>query len=119
MLIGVYGTLKKGHGNHRLLEGQELVGNITLEGFVMHSLGGFPAIVEGEGSVVAEVYQVEDGEVLRRLDSLEGYDKHSDSGMYLRRTVATDLGEVSYYLWNSGIERLGLAKKNEEGHYEW
>ena len=72
--IMVYGSLKRGFGNHRLLETSKFMGNATTEpSFVMISLGGFPGIVRGgETPISGEIFEVSD-EVLARLDRLEGH----------------------------------------------
>lgn len=76
----VYGTLKKGHYNHHLLESAKFIGNATLEGFHMYSNGGFPYITNGGGSldgvVHGEVFEVEDESTVRRIRMLESaYDE--------------------------------------------
>lgn len=70
--VFVYGSLKQGFGNHRHLEGQELLGTGTLKGFDMFSLGPFPAIQPGQGNVNGELYRV-DEDAFRCLDRLEGH----------------------------------------------
>lgn len=74
----VYGTLRRGCGNHRLLDGSEYHGIAVLDGYRMVSLGGFPAIYRGEkgDTVTGEVYEV-DAATLRRLDSLEGFNRQT------------------------------------------
>ena len=90
----VYGTLKQGHGNHRLLEGQEFLGRIKLDDkFVMYNLGPFPAVVhldevpeeiaDDVTTVFGEVYSV-DTECLAAMDVLEGNGRY-----YTRKKVPT------------------------------
>lgn len=71
--IFVYGTLKKGYGNHShyLKECKEL-GQARIEGLMFH-LGGFPAInlTERFSSILGEVYEVTWDNILS-LDQLEG-----------------------------------------------
>lgn len=73
-LIFTYGTLKKGHGNHRLLESATYLGTAqSLPEFTMLHLGGFPGIVRGGETVIkGELYEVDDA-TLSRLDRLEGH----------------------------------------------
>lgn len=69
----VYGTLKKGHGNNRLIVNQEYAGTATLNGYRMHHLGGFPAVTPDENRVVqGEVWMI-DEETEPKVDRLEGY----------------------------------------------
>lgn len=72
--IFVYGTLKRGQGNHPLLAGQGFVGSgLTEPRYRLHDLGGFPGMVPDSDrgrSIVGEVWDV-DEPCLRRLDELE------------------------------------------------
>ena len=72
-LVFVYGSLKSGFGNNRLLESSEFIGDaLTLASkFDMISLGGFPGVVSGgQKRISGEVYSVSD-DTLSRLDVLE------------------------------------------------
>ena len=72
--IFCYGTLMRGHGNHRLIEHSTFLGTGTTEPiFTMLHLGGFPGIVRGgETAIHGELYEV-DAPTLSRLDRLEGH----------------------------------------------
>lgn len=82
--VFVYGTLKRGFGNHRLLANAKFIGPAMLAG--NHTLldSGFPVCMhvtndKGEGGVVlGEVYAI-DTTTLRWLDRLE-----SEGAMYNR-----------------------------------
>lgn len=110
-LVFVYGSLKEGYGNHRLLLTSTLRHHATLPyGHRMFSLGGFPGVVEADLSsgypIHGEVYEVAESTLFESLDYLEGYDKETDTGMYLRRPVMVELdnGElevVETYIYNS------------------
>lgn len=76
-LVFVYGTLKRGHGNHHWLAEAPFKGEAILPGVVLHDLGPFPMAVPGEGLVRGEVYDV-DAAGLARLDRLEGYPRLYD-----------------------------------------
>jgi len=74
----VYGTLKEGHSNHRLIESfivQKC--QAKLSGFAMYSFGLYPMVFQSEGGeVFGEVYWVEThryDEALAQLDWLEGH----------------------------------------------
>lgn len=85
-LLFVYGTLKRGCGNHRQMAGQAFVTHAqTVPGFRLVDLGGYPGIVSDPagGVVEGEVWEV-DGEALRRLDAFEG----TASGLYRRAPIA-------------------------------
>jgi gamma-glutamylaminecyclotransferase len=75
--VFVYGSLKKGLGNHRLLEQSKFLGRCYIEGrFKLLNLGGFPGLVKKDDlpvmKVVGEVYQINE-DTLRSLDWLEGH----------------------------------------------
>jgi gamma-glutamylcyclotransferase (GGCT)/AIG2-like uncharacterized protein YtfP len=76
-LVFVYGTLKRGHGNHHWLRDAPFLGEAVLPDVVLHDLGPFPMAVPGEGVVRGEVYGV-DADGLSRLDRLEGYPRLYD-----------------------------------------
>lgn len=90
--VFVYGTLRAGECNHRLLQGARLIASARTEPFFrMYSLGGFPGIVPGgETQIVGEVYAV-DGAMLARLDRLEG---HPD--FYTRTPIPLDDGAQAH-----------------------
>ena len=71
----VYGTLRKGHSNHRLLHDAGYIDtrNLSLP-FVMKHLGGFPGLLpDGQDhDIMCELYEVDDL-TFERLDYLEGY----------------------------------------------
>jgi gamma-glutamylcyclotransferase (GGCT)/AIG2-like uncharacterized protein YtfP len=77
VLVFVYGTLKRGHGNHHWLAGAPFQGEAELPDVVLHDLGPFPMAVPGEGKVLGEVYRIDAG-ALARLDRLEGYPRLYD-----------------------------------------
>lgn len=74
MRVAVYGSLRQGYGNHRLLEDSKYLGNGITEGrYTMMHLGGFPGVIEnGNTSIVVEMYDVDD-DTARDLDRLEGH----------------------------------------------
>lgn len=79
--VFVYGTLKKGFGNHLFLKDQKFCGEALIRGTLV-SLKWFPGyIATGNDVVKGEVYSVDD-ETLKRLDHLEGHPR-----FYERREV--------------------------------
>ena len=72
--VAVYGSLRRGFGNHGLLEDSLFIGEALTEArYTMLHLGGFPGVVKkGNTSITVELYDV-DEETLRRLDRLEGH----------------------------------------------
>lgn len=98
--VAVYGSLRKGFGNHGRLQGSTLIGTTqTTEKFSMYSLGGFP-MVQLEGAKVSpitvEIYECND-DALRSLDQLEGYRGPGHNNFYERDEVETGLGTALIY----------------------
>ena len=88
----MYGTLKRGFYNHRLLQEREakFVGNASTREPMRLVLGeyGIPYLMKGEGNtaVPGELWEVDDAG-LDALDVLEGIDE----GMYERVTMDVSL----------------------------
>lgn len=91
-----YGSLRKGHGNHRaLLSNSTLLSTEVISApFKMISLGGFPGLIPSEKKhdITVEIYEVTD-EVYRRVESLEGYPH-----FYQKAIVSTSLGDYEIYV---------------------
>lgn len=104
-LVAVYGSLKRGFGNHQLLTDAEFLGEDTIGGWRMLHLGGFPGIIDGnsEEIILIEAYKVSDDE-FTRLDSLEGY-----PSFYNRKQVSTSFGDAWIYFLN---DQEYYAKQN-------
>ena len=83
-MLFVYGTLKKGHGNHaRFMSEAEYVGTGTTDAkWGLADLGAFPALTFGRLSVEGEVYRVTDSQ-LSEIDRLEGV----AHGLYFRELI--------------------------------
>ena len=85
--VFVYGTLKRGGGNHRHLRGQKFLGPArTGPGVTLYALGEYPGMVSDPydtAGVEGELWAVDDA-CLRRLDLLEGVAE----GLYQRVRIA-------------------------------
>ena len=93
-LIAVYGTLRKGWGNHRLIADAEFVGKGRTTEKLVLTQSGIPYVSRDKvnqpgfeaNNVVVEIYKVTDPTMMRNLDSLEG---HPD--WYFRSPVEVQL----------------------------
>jgi gamma-glutamylcyclotransferase (GGCT)/AIG2-like uncharacterized protein YtfP len=106
-LVFVYGSLKQGFHNHRLLEiGQSrLLGDAVslAPEYAMLDLGSFPGLIEGDQRVTGELYEV-DTHTFNRLDHLEGH-PHMYTRHERRFRMLDDSKEVHtawVYLYNEG-----------------
>jgi len=85
----VYGTLREGEGNHYLIvDNVKSIQKATIRGWMYH-LGGYPAVIEGEGYITGELIEFYNPiEAFQRIDVLEGYHQpNSPSNHYERITV--------------------------------
>lgn len=74
-VVAVYGTLKRGLGNHHYIEDSKYVGKGKTKDKYPLVVSGLPYLIEEKDKghhVEVEVYKVDD-DTLRRLDSLEGH----------------------------------------------
>lgn len=123
--VFVYGTLMKGRANYyRYLAPLEPITRAEIEGFKMYDIGYFPGIVEGEGRVKGEVYEVSK-EKLAEIDALEG-----EGSLYIRKKVKFDdykgnhIGkEYAYvYVYNrsvNGLEEISYSEQPYQNEYVW
>ena len=113
-LVFVYGSLKSGCYNHRVLNGAALISDAarTVGKYRMYCNGGFPAIAPTDRDDLAgspaqgELYSVSDA-TLARLDQLE-----ANGRMYQRREVgiATPEGHVNAWVYE-WIDAEGLTAR--------
>ena len=111
----VYGTLRRGFGNYNAI----LAGNTDREVaaladgviYPVGHYGGFPCLMEEDGTVVGELMYIKPDrydEMLQRMDRLEGYRENSPkNSMYIRKqkTARTNDGLIDawVYVWNGAI----------------
>lgn len=136
MKVFVYGTLKKGYGNHRLLAASKFIDvAATYENYLLYD-GGFPYAVNQENCneedntlpVLGEVYEV-DRATLAALDQLEGegdfYYRHSrpvflrvgglvqafiyeyPTKLPYKLCPIVDIAEENYYKWGAASLSTG------------
>ena len=118
MKVFVYGTLKQGFGNHRLLAHLRKEKDGVLSNHIIDD-AGFPVCVPNVGTkVTGEVYDIGECEgTLRSLDSLEG-----EGSMYIRTPVTLDDGtEVQTYIGPDSFWDFDRMKtfRNEEGIFTY
>ena len=94
-LVFVYGTLRRGHGNHVLLKDSKFIdAGLTKDKYAMYHTG-IPFVNEDEqvSNIFGEVYQVS-GHILRMLDLLEGH-----PSWYIRKKVTVCGSKKKYHAW--------------------
>lgn len=100
--VFVYGTLRRGGSNHRLLSrARHLGAHVTEPAYRMLNVGPYPGVVAGGGTPIrGEVYEVTPAQ-LRELDALEDYPRS-----YTRERIDTPWGPAWMYLYRPGGQRL-------------
>lgn len=109
--VGVYGTLKAGFGNHRLLSKADFVGTGKTKSPYPLEVEGLPYLHDKEGvgeNVTLEVYDV-DPDTLRRLDLLEGH-----PSFYKRKVIPVSMSDwTTTYAWVYFVQNRHLDKRAE------
>jgi len=96
--VFVYGTLKKGYGNNRLLKNSFREKDCYIDGYDMYSNNCFPMIIPGDGKIYCETYLVNE-HTLTKLDLLEGCPTH-----YRREEVIANNNIKGYiYIYNCDL----------------
>ncbi len=107
-LVFVYGTLRKGESNHHYLQHCEMLGIVeTNPAYALFDLGPYPGLIEGEQSVIGEVYRVDDA-TLVELDILEEIPIE-----YRREMIETPFGPAWIYLYQEDTQREQLIPSGD------
>lgn len=122
--VGVYGTLKRGYGNHRLLKNCSVyLGEWLLSGnYSMVDLGAFPGVIDSEGqsTILTEVYSLDGPTVLQNLDRLEGHPSFYCRREVLVRNQSGDSKSVwLYFLPSDRYSSYDEVPQNQGGITSW
>lgn len=113
MRIIVYGSLRRKQGNSHWMTHAQWLGDHQIEGYELYSLGHYPGVITGEGTVYCEVYRI-DASILAELDALR-----TKGEEYKRFLIQTPFGSAWLYVYQrsvSGRQRImsGDWLKREE-----
>ena len=115
--IFVYGTLKRGEHNHKLLECANFLGCDSIKGYKLYDTPyGFPTIVKSDNDeiVEGEVYEVDISDY-KRIELLEGY-TGDNTGLYSRDKVITKSGlTAEVYVGNFDLKGCEQIKDTWTG----
>lgn len=114
ILVAVYGSLRQGLHNHKLLESSNYLGDFNTEPiYSLYSLGSFPGLKEnGNTSVVMEVYEVTEA-VARNVDSLESYTPGGNNTFYDKISIETPWGTASVYTYVNELPQSSLVESGD------
>jgi len=106
----VYGTLKKGKGNHdRILSGYDIKITPAWTYGKLYDLGGYPAITQGNNKVYGELIEFANHEILRKIDYLEGFKGANNPNNFYKRqevqvfVVGDEVSAWAYFLTKEKI----------------
>lgn len=128
MKVFVYGTLKQGYGNHRILEGKPFLGEAVTDGLFDMINAGFPVLIPNSSGlpVRGEVYDITgDVATLDSLDSLEGegimYDRREINVLIGNDRVVCSVyvGNLDYWGRTRSQSNLTDSRYVIDGHLEW
>jgi gamma-glutamylcyclotransferase (GGCT)/AIG2-like uncharacterized protein YtfP len=117
-VIAVYGTLRRGGQNHRLLDGAQFLGSGRIQGR-LHVVRAatrrpyaYPLLLPDDSErVVVELYRLVDAHMLRNLDRLEMYDPADEAASeYVRRSVSVlgaRVATAQAYFYNGSPTEVG------------
>ncbi len=110
--IFVYGTLRKGECRNYILSDCQFLGYAKAKGFVLYNIGAFPGMVEGEGEVIGEVYEIPK-DLLEKLDWVEGV-----PDLFRREIIEVRLEDgqtisVYAYIYNRGVKNKLLIPSGD------
>ncbi len=120
VLVSVYGSLRRGCGNHHVLDGATYKGEFTTEPiYSLYSLGGFPGLKQnGTTAVVMEVYEC-DETIAARVDRLEGYTPESNNNwFYDKIQIQTPFGEAGTYIYVPNVDERKLVESGDWKNYK-
>ena len=120
MKYAVYGTLRKNQGNYNwALKNREGVTHLetkTIQGFDMYAVSsGFPGVIRGNGSIVVDIFEVNNSSVESSLDSLEGWNPDfPEESMYLKEQLKDG---TFIYIWNEDVYGIPKVENGDWVNY--
>lgn len=112
--VFTYGTLMRDERNHHLLQDEDYFSDGSIEGYYMFNLGRYPGILPGKGTILGELYLIDD-ETLAKLDILE-----EEGSLYsrIKSTVYTSTGIYEAFVYVYLNNNLDI-KVDEYSVYSW
>jgi gamma-glutamylcyclotransferase (GGCT)/AIG2-like uncharacterized protein YtfP len=124
-LVFVYGSLRKGFGNHALLKepSTKFIGPATIRAKLFTQHWGWPFIIFSQSNknhVVGEIYEV-NYTTFQRLDALEGYSPRHSYGLFVRKHANATMGllQIRVWVYEGGLGLQGSGTKTELPSGDW
>ncbi len=105
--FAVYGLLRAGESGFAqfgLEEAFAPLGPCTLRG-QLYDLGAYPGLVEGQGQVIGEIFEVRDPSVMPRVDAFEDY--------WPEDPARSPDRDAWVYVWVLGVEGARLIESGD------
>ncbi len=114
--VFVYGTLKKGKGNHgRIFSGYDIKITPAWTYGKLYDLGWYPALTQGNNKVYGELIEFDDPEILMKIDMLEGYSgKESSFNFYERREIQVFSDKEEFTAWAYFLRKYKIIDADGE-----
>jgi len=125
MIVAVYGSLKRGFGNYRVMEDAQgvFIGEAESEAdnFIMAGYG-FPYVVTSDsevaGKIMVELFEVPELGVLTNLDLLEGHPTFYKREVMRFTKANSKTIEAWVYIYQGNII-ADVNLRQENGVYKW
>ena len=110
----VYGSLKFGEINHhRIFSGYDIKVTPAWTYGELYDLGYFPALTEGTNKIYGELIEFDDLEILRRVDSLEGYrGGNSNFNFYDRKEIHVFTDKNEFTAWTYFLNKCKIIESD-------
>jgi gamma-glutamylaminecyclotransferase len=115
----VYGSLKRGFGNHELLKNSKFLGayDTSDANYQMFSFGGFPGVIaldeqDRHHYILGELYEVDDA-TLARVDMLEG-NGHFYTRKIIELSETDDIVEAWMYLLPQSYLQMEISVRESQ-----
>lgn len=112
-LIAVYGSLRVGEYNFNRLSkfGKlEHVATTSIQGYDLYSLGPYPAVKEGNGTIVVDILEADDNS-FRAIDGME------KGAGYVSKVIDYNGEDATLYLYTGYVDQNRLVESGDWSKY--
>jgi len=113
--IATYGTLRKGMYNNRYFD-MRFIETTTIDDFKLYDLGPYPAVVEGNGTIVVDIFEVDDN-TKRAIDGMELGAGYNIKTLTINTPGALYGESVDIYVFDTPPSRAVLIESGDYVEY--